>query len=164
MPGQFSTLCYYGNGPEESYVDRNSSQTIGVYRQSVNSQYYPYIRPQETGNKTALRWWKVVNDGGMGLCFHSDREFAASALNRLCDDLDDGADKYIRQSHGNLVGPRELTAVNIDGAQQGLGCIDSWKSEPRPQYMLEAGDYEFRFVVTPMRSDNFRGTYKKVDI
>lgn len=164
MPGQFSTLCYYGNGPEESYVDRNSSQTIGVYRQRVNSQYYPYIRPQETGNKTALRWWKVVNDGGMGLCFHSDREFAASALNRLCDDLDDGADKYIRQSHGNLVGTRELTAVNIDGAQQGLGCIDSWKSEPRPQYMLEAGDYEFRFVVTPMRSDNFRGTYKKVDI
>ena len=164
MPGQFSTVCYYGKGPGESYVDRNSSQIIGVYRQSVASQYYPYVRPQETGNRTALRWWKVVDDGGLGLCFHSDREFSASALDRLTADIDDGDDKYIHQSHGSLVEARRLTSVNIDGAQQGLGCIDSWKSEPRPQYMLPGGSYEFTFVVTPMRSDNFRGSYKNADI
>lgn len=164
MPGQFSTIHYYGKGPGESYIDRNSSQIIGIYDQSVSSQYYPYIRPQETGNKTALRWWKVVNDGGMGLCFHSDKEFSASALDRCIDDMDDGANKYIHQSHGNSVIPRPLTSVQIDGAQQGLGCIDSWKSEPRPQYMLPHGDYDFTFVVTPLRSDNSGGSYKNTDI
>ena len=164
MPGQFSTIRYYGKGPGESYMDRNAAQTIGVYNQSVSSQYYPYVRPQETGNKTALRWWKVVNDGGMGLCFHSDREFSASALDRLTDDMDDGADKYIHQSHGNSVNPRPLTSVQIDGAQQGLGCIDSWKSEPRPQYMLHHDNYDFTFVITPILSDNQNGSCKNADI
>ncbi len=164
MPGQFSTIRYYGKGPGESYMDRNAAQTIGVYNQSVSSQYYPYVRPQETGNKTALRWWKVVNDGGMGLCFHSDREFSASALDRLTGDMDDGADKYIHQSHGNSVNPRPLTSVQIDGAQQGLGCIDSWKSEPRPQYMLHHDNYDFTFVITPILSDNQNGSCKNADI
>ncbi|MDE7443203.1 MAG: DUF4981 domain-containing protein, partial [Muribaculaceae bacterium] len=135
MPRRFSTICYYGKGPSESYLDRNASQLLGIYRQSVSQQYYPYIRPQETGNKTSLRWWKVTDDGGCGLCFHSDREFSASALDRMPMTLDDGPDKYIHQSHGNSVEPLHLTAVNIDGVQQGLGCIDSWKSEPRQQYM-----------------------------
>ncbi len=164
MPKQFSTICYYGKGPGESYPDRDASQTIGIYRQSVADQYYPYVRPQETGNKTALRWWKVVNDGGCGLCFHSDREFSASALDRLPETLDDGDDKYIHQSHGNSVGPQGLTAVQISSAQQGLGCIDSWKSEPQAQYMLNPGDYEFTFVVTPMRSDNYQGSHKNAKI
>lgn len=164
MPAQFSTICYYGKGPGESYMDRNAAQLIGVYRQSVSEQYYPYVRPQETGNKTGLRWWKVVNDGGCGLCFHSDREFSASALDRLTDSMDDGYDKYIHQSHGNSVRPDALTSVQIDGAQQGLGCIDSWKSEPRPQYMLHPGEYDFTFIITPLRSDNYKGTYKKTNI
>ena len=164
MPQQFSTICYYGKGPDESYLDRNAAQLIDIYRQSVASQYYPYVRPQETGNKTALRWWKVVNDGGCGLCFHSDREFSASALDRRIESMDDGNNKYIHQSHGNSVRPEAVTSVQIDGAQQGLGCIDSWKSEPRPQYMLNAGEYEFTFVITPLRSDNYQGTYKRVNI
>lgn len=164
MPHRFANVCYYGKGPGESYVDRNSAQTIGVFRQSVGSMYYPYVRPQETGNRTELRWWKVVDDGGFGLCFHSDSAFSASALDRLPSDLDDGRDKYIRQSHGGAVGPRRLTSVTLDKAQQGLGCIDSWRSEPRRRYMLDYDDYEFTFVITPMLADNRLGSWRKTNI
>ncbi|WP_455585007.1 glycoside hydrolase family 2 TIM barrel-domain containing protein [Bacteroides sp.] len=164
MPRQYDRVCYYGKGPGESYIDRNAAQTIGVYRQSVDSQYYPYVRPQETGNKTELRWWKVVNEGGAGLCFHSDKAFSASALNRLMSDLDDGVNKYIHQNHGGTVDRRPFTSVQIDAQQQGLGGIDSWKSRPRDEYMMKYGDYSFTFVITPMLSDNYKGSYKKVDL
>ena len=164
MPRQYDRLCFYGKGPGESYFDRNAAQTIAVYRQSVDSQYYPYVRPQETGNKTELRWWKVINKGGAGLCFHSDKAFSASALNRLMSDLDDGPDKYIHQSHGGCVNIRPHTSVQIDALQQGLGGIDSWKSRPKDEYMMKHGDYNFTFVITPILSDNYKGSYKRINL
>lgn len=164
MPHRFANVCYYGKGPGESYVDRDAAQTIGIFRQTVSSMYYPYVRPQETGNRTALRWWKVVDDGGFGLCFHSDSAFSASALDRLPSDLDDGWDKYVRQSHGSAVPPRRLTSLSLDKVQQGLGCIDSWRSEPRRRYMLDYGDYEFTLVITPMLADNRHGSWRMTNI
>lgn len=93
MPENFNEVEYYGRGPVENYADRNHSTLIGKYRQTVAEQFYPYIRPQETGTKTDLRWWRVLNISGNGLQFVGDAPFSASALNYSIESLDDGVQK-----------------------------------------------------------------------
>lgn len=149
MPRHFDRIDYYGRGPVENYADRKYSQNIGRYRQLVKDQYYPYIRPQESGTKSDIRWWKVTDIDGRGLMIRSDIPFYASALNYLQEDLDDGLRKD--QRHSGELKPRGLTAVSVDGHQMGLGCQDSWGAWPWPQYLLPYGDYSFHFVLTPIR-------------
>lgn len=149
MPQQFDRIDYYGRGPVENYVDRKYSQNIGRYRQLVKDQYYPYIRPQESGTKSDIRWWKVVDIDGRGLMVRSDVPFYASALNYAQEDLDDGMAK--EQRHSGELKPREYTTVSIDGYQMGLGCKDSWGAWPWEQYRLPYGDYSFNFVLTPVK-------------
>ena len=93
MPKCFETVEYYGRGPVENYSDRNHSTDLGIYRQSVNEQFYSYIRPQETGTKTDIRWWKQLNAGGNGLKVVGDAPFSASALHYTICSLDDGDKK-----------------------------------------------------------------------
>ena len=90
MPLAFNEIEYYGRGPGENYSDRNHGAMIGKYRQTVEEQFYPYIRPQETGTKTDIRWWRLLNIGGNGLQFVSEAPFSASALNYTIESLDDG--------------------------------------------------------------------------
>ncbi len=149
MPGQFDRIDYYGRGPVENYADRKFSQHIGRYKQLVKEQYYPYIRPQESGTKSDIRWWKVVDIDGRGLLVRSDVPFYASALNYAQEDLDDGMAK--EQRHSGELKPREYTTVSLDGHQMGLGCKDSWGAWPWEQYRLPYGDYSFNFVLTPVK-------------
>ncbi|MFI3294941.1 MAG: glycoside hydrolase family 2 TIM barrel-domain containing protein [Rikenellaceae bacterium] len=147
MPGIYDEVKFYGRGPIENYIDRKESQPIGYYQQSVDDQYYPYIRPQESGTKSDLRWFKVLSPAGNGLEFYSNKPFSASALPYLTEDLDDGTQKDHRHS-GELV-KRDLTNIHIDGMQMGLGCEDSWGAVPRPEYRMPYGDYDFQFVIRP---------------
>lgn len=93
MPKTFETVEYYGRGPIENYSDRNHCTDLGLYRQSVDEQFYSYIRPQETGTKTDIRWWKQLNDAGRGLQIVADAPFSASALHYTIESLDDGWEK-----------------------------------------------------------------------
>ncbi len=149
MPEHFDRIDYYGRGPVENYVDRKYSQKIGRYRQLVKDQYYPYIRPQESGTKSDVRWWKVTDIDGRGLLVRSDVPFYASALNYLQDDLDDGIQK--EQRHSGELKSRELTTVSLDGYQMGLGCRDSWGAWPLPDYLLPYDNYTFNVVITPVQ-------------
>lgn len=149
MPGIYNTISFYGRGPGESYSDRKSSAKIGLYTQKVADQYYPYIRPQESGNKTDLRWFEVYAPGRKGLAFGSDIPFQASALPYFASDLDSGKDKSAHMHSGELT-PRNLTNIHIDGRQSGLGCRDSWGALPTPEHQLPYGDYSFSFVIRPM--------------
>lgn len=149
MPQHFDRIDYYGRGPVENYADRKYSQHIGRYRQLVKDQYYPYIRPQESGTKTDIRWWKVLDIDGRGLLIRSDNPFSASALNFLQEDLDDGLHK--EQRHSGELEPRKLTAVSFDLRQMGLGCINSWGAWPLPSYVLPYENYTFNFVLSPVR-------------
>lgn len=149
MPGCFDRIDYYGRGPIENYADRNSSQKLGRYQQTVKEQYYPYIRPQESGTKTDIRWWKLTDIDGRGLLLRSDAPFSASALNYLQEDLDDGESK--EQRHSGELKPRNLTTLSFDLKQMGLGCIDSWGAWPLQQYLMPYDDYTFRVVITPVR-------------
>lgn len=148
MPGIYDEIKFYGRGPHESYVDRKASQPIGQYDQKVSDQYYSYIRPQESGNKSDLRWFRVVSPAGNGLEIRSNKQFGASALDYLTEDLDDG--KWKDQRHSGELTPRNLTNVHIDALQMGLGCEDSWGAWPRSEYLLPYGDYDFQFVIRPL--------------
>lgn len=119
MPENFNEVEYYGRGPVENYADRNHSTLIGKYRQTVAEQFYPYIRPQETGTKTDLRWWRVLNISGNGLQFVGDAPFSASALNYSIESLDDGVQKD--QRHSPEVAKAPFTNLCIDKVQMGLG-------------------------------------------
>ncbi len=151
MPESFDAIEYYGRGPIENYADRNHSTFLGVYSQSVAEQFYPYIRPQETGTKTDVRYWKQLNSAGNGLMFEANDPFSISALNYSIDSLDDYPDKdRTPHSHGPLVKKSDFTNICIDKAQIGLGCVNSWGALPLPQYMLPYGEYSFTFTMQPV--------------
>lgn len=152
MPKEFSEVMYYGRGPIENYIDRNSSEFLGVYKNKVADEYYPYIRPQESGNHTDVRWFRVVNGQGRGLEFYGNAPIEASALNFLTEDLDDGTtkDKKIDRHSGDLI-ERPLTQVHIQQRQMGLGCVNSWGAWPREEYMMPYQDYDFTFAIKPVK-------------
>lgn len=147
MPEAYDRLQYYGRGPGENYADRKDSEFIGLYRQSVDEQFYPYIRPQENGTKSDLRWWHLSDIGGRGVTVTSDAPFSASALHYSIESLDEGPVK--RQGHSPEVEPQEEVSVCIDKVQYGLGCIDSWGQLPRPEYRIPYADYTFHVKVAP---------------
>ncbi len=147
MPQAFRAIDFYGRGPVENYIDRQGAARIGRYAQSVDDQYWGYVRPQESGNKSDLRWWRLTDPDGTGITIKSDAPFEASALPYAMDDLDDGLEKGQRHS-GSLV-KRDFVTLNIASRQMGLGCEDSWGAWPLREYLLPYGDYEFNFVLKP---------------
>ena len=149
MAREFDQVEFYGRGPVENYSDRNSSQFLGVYKSSVADQYFPYIRPQENGNKTDVRWWRVTNAEGLGLEFYSDAPLSMSSLNYTTADLDEGPQKH--NVHAGDLTPRPYTVVHIDKAQYGLACVNSWGATPLEPYKLHYGDYSYSFVIKPLR-------------
>lgn len=149
MPQTFETVTYYGRGPVENYADRNHSTPIGIYYQTVDEQFYPYIRPQETGTKTDIRWWSMLNPAGSGLKITAAAPFSASALHYTVESLDDGEAKD--QRHSPEIQKAPFINLLIDKAQMGLGCVNSWGALPLPQYMLPYEDYEFTFILSPVK-------------
>jgi beta-galactosidase len=152
MPAEYDAIKYYGRGPVENYCDRNSSEFIGVYNNKVADEYYPYIRPQESGNHTDVRWFRVTDASGKGLEFASNAPMEVSALNYLVEDLDDGPVKEKTWGHhsGDLV-PRKLTQVHIQQRQMGLGCVNSWGAWPLNDYLMPYKDYDFTYVIRPVK-------------
>lgn len=148
MPESFSSIEYYGRGPIENYSDRNHSTLLGIYNQKVADQFYPYIRPQETGTKTDIRYWKQLNNAGNGLEFIAENPFSASSLNYSIESLDGGKNKA--NTHSPEIRKVDYTNVLIDKAQMGLGCVNSWGALPLKEYLLPYGDYSFTFVMKPV--------------
>ncbi len=148
MPKRYDNIEFYGRGPIENYADRKNSAHVGHYRQSVEDQYYPYIRPQESGTKSDLRWWRVVTVSGSGLEFVSDAPFSASALDYTIESLDDGLEKD--QRHSEQVAKSPFTNVSVDKIQMGLGCVNSWSAEPLADYLVPYDDYTFNLIIRPV--------------
>ena len=146
LPKDFNAMQYYGKGPHENYLDRNYSAPVGLYNQTVSEQYYPYIRPQETGNKTAVRWLNLSNEK-LQLNVQSDDLLSVTALHILTEDLDDGLEK--NQRNAADIKERDLTSLKIDYKQMGVGGIDSWQSWPMEKYRLLDKNYQYQFKITP---------------
>ncbi len=149
MPRSFETIEYYGRGPIENYIDRNHCTDLGIYRQSVTEQFYSYIRPQENGTKTDIRWWRMINKAGNGIEVVAASPFSASALHYTIESLDEGWSK--QQGHSPEVEEADLTNLCIDKIQAGLGCVNSWGSIALPEYQVPYQDYEFTFILSPIQ-------------
>lgn len=146
MPASFENISYYGRVPMRTTPTAPNSALLGIYDQSVSSQFYPYIRPQETGAKTDVRWWSLTNVAGL-TTITAAQPFVATALHFSQEDLDDGEDKH--QRHSELLSPRDATFLSIDQAMSALGCIDSWGSMPLDKYRVKAQNRNLTILITP---------------
>lgn len=150
MPKAYNMLTYYGKGPGENYIDRNNGDRLGVYDAKVADQYWGYVRPQESGNKTEVRYWQVKDENGKGLEFYSFAPMECSTLNYLASDLDDGWDKNAHQSRSGDLTPRDFSVVKLAARQRGLACVNSWGAIPLEQYRMPYQDYSFTYVIRPL--------------
>lgn len=150
MAGSLSNIEFYGRGPWENYWDRKTASLVGIYKQTLKQQYFPYARPQESGNKTDIRYVNFTNAKGKGLQFiPEDNLLAFSALPYNLDDLDPETDK--KQYHsGELVERKEIYA-HIDMQQTGLQGIDSWGSAPLEKYRIPFADHRYAYYVIPIK-------------
>ena len=151
MPAAFDTIEFYGAGEHETYIDRKSSAKVGLYKQGVDEQFWPfYARPQECGAHCDLRWWRVADKAGRGFEVISDALFQANALPYPMAQFDIHSKDY--RKYAQRLEKDGNTYVNIDMAQMGLGCVTSWRSLPRPEYLLHyENTREFKFVLRPLK-------------
>ena len=148
MPEKYSTVEYYGRGPWENYIDRKDASVLGIYKSAVSAQYWGYVRPQESGNHTDVRWWSVYDPkSGAGLTVRGAKPMECSSLNFLPEDLDDGWEKHQRHS-GDLT-PRPFTVVRLCDRQMGVGGVHSWGTWPLNDYQMPYENREFTFVIAP---------------
>ena len=158
MSGEYSNIDYFGYGPHENYCDRYSSAVMGLFSQRVEDQYhYGYVRPQESGTKTQIKWMSVTDDNGLGFKMTSDVRFSASALpfhwtemdvyrlnNRQAHSLELKSKAFENQrSQGK-------TWVNVDLKQMGLACINSWGAWPLEEHLVIPQEYQFKLYISPV--------------
>lgn len=147
MPYTMEKSNYYGRGPIENYSDRKDCMRIGVYTDDADNQYFPYIRPQESGTKSDIRWWKQTDATGLGLQVKSCTPFYASAIHFDTEELDDGDDK--EQRHSSDLKKSKFTNLFLDSAHMGVGGENSWGAWPLEKYRVHYGNKTFTFTLIP---------------
>ena len=145
LPAEYDNREYYGRGPWENYSDRKTAAFIGVYQDNVKEQVMPYIRPQEFGYRTDVRWVKLTNESGAGLMVQGLQPLGMSALNVLTEDLDPGLTK--NQQHPTDIKARDLVCLHIDLGQRGLGGDNSWGALPHAPYRMTDKQYSYSYVL-----------------
>ena len=147
MPYTMEKSNYYGRGPIENYSDRKDCMRIAIYSDEADNQYFPYIRPQESGTKSDIRWWKQTDATGLGLQVKSCTPFYASALHFDTEELDDGDEK--EQRHSFDLKKSKFTNLFLDAAHMGVGGENSWGAWPLEKYRVHYGNKTFNFVLIP---------------
>ncbi len=169
MPHEFNRITWFGRGPHESYWDRKTSAFVDRYSGMVADQYWPYLRPQENGNKEDVRWMAITNSAGQGLLFMGQSLIAASAHHNIMEDFEslertDGRHREGKKPvnrHAVDVRERELTSINIDYRQMGVGGDNSWGAWTHPEYRLTEKEYSYSFRVRPVKKgDDFSAISK----
>ena len=148
LPYEMDKSQYYGRGPIENYSDRKECMNIGIYSDNADNQYFPYIRPQESGTKADIRWWKQTDAQGFGFMVKDCKPFYASAIHFDTDELDDGNDK--EQRHSFNLQKSKYTNLFLDGEHMGVGGENSWGAWPLEKYRIHYGDKSFSFAIIPL--------------
>lgn len=160
IPKNYDAVTYYGRGPWENYQDRKSSSFIDVYSSLIRDMYVPYIRPQENGNRTDVRWMALSNENNEGLLIAApvSQQLSITALHMLNEDFDitDGLDYSKNNKNANYskhttdIVERDLIQLNIDMQQRGLAGDDSWYSKPQKAYQIDAQQkHQYSFYLIP---------------
>ena len=142
-------VSWFGRGPQESYWDRKSGARVGRYHTSATDLFHPYIRPQETGNRTDARWVALGGTEGVGLLVVGDPVIDFSALFFEDEDLDEGETPIHR--HVWDLKPRDRVILDLDFGQMGVGGDTSWGGRTHPEYRLTPKAYRFRVRLVPLR-------------
>ncbi|MFV0590792.1 MAG: glycoside hydrolase family 2 TIM barrel-domain containing protein [Draconibacterium sp.] len=162
MPRKFDQMSWLGRGPQESYCDRKTGAFVGLYSGSVADQYWAYLRPQENGNKTDVRWIAITDNEGNGLQFTGMPLLEVSAHHNILEDFESRERTDGRQiegvpvvnRHTTDVKPRDLTSVNVDYKQMGVGGDNSWGAWTHDQYRLTDKEYSYSFRMTPLSKED----------
>ncbi|MBQ8492796.1 MAG: DUF4981 domain-containing protein [Alistipes sp.] len=149
FPQNYKNFTFYGRGPWENYSDRQESSLLGIYEQSTDEQLFPYVRPQESGNKTDVRWLELTNDKGVGVRVEGLQPLSVSAMPYRSEDLDPGLGMK-KQMHYSDIEPRREVVLHVDYAQRGLGGDNSWGMSPHDQYRLTGDRYEYGYIIRPI--------------
>ncbi|MDE3236664.1 MAG: DUF4981 domain-containing protein, partial [Bacteroidota bacterium] len=146
LPSFFTTIQYYGRGPWENYSDRNESAFVGLYKDDVKNQYCNgYIRPQESGYKTDVRWFSLTDQNGRGYRFEGIQPICFSAINHSTESLDPGMTK--KQQHPSDLPPDQNIHVQVDYKQRGVGGDNSWGALPHERYRLLDKKYTYSYTI-----------------
>ena len=148
LSNSYDHLEYFGRGPYENYQDRNQCAFVGRYAGKVAAQYVPYIRPQENGNKTGVRWFKLTDNKGDGLMVKGLQPLNFSTHHNSIQDFDYGSAKH--RKHTTNIKKRKAVFVNIDYKQRGVGGDNSWGALPYESYRLFPKNYKYGFVLLPV--------------
>ncbi|HKQ06473.1 MAG TPA: glycoside hydrolase family 2 TIM barrel-domain containing protein [Blastocatellia bacterium] len=143
VPGEFRTVTWFGRGPQENYWDRNTAAAVGQYSEQVENLFFPYIEPQESGNRTDVRWITLTNRNGFGLKATGMPLLSVSAWPFHMEELE-------RRKHPSEIVAAEDITVNLDDRQMGVGGDNSWGALQHPEYRLPAGPYRYRFRIEPV--------------
>ena len=175
LPAEMNQVTYFGRGPEENYIDRNAGTFVGLYKNTADNMYFPYVRPQENGHHTDTRWLTLSKKGGKGLTIYADNTIGFNALRNSIEDFDGEEATHRdyqwtnrnakelehdvetarnikpRHTHINDIRPRNFVEVCVDMKQMGVGGYDSWGAIPDPQYLIPANKkYKWGFTIVPM--------------
>ncbi|EGK02309.1 glycoside hydrolase family 2 TIM barrel-domain containing protein [Dysgonomonas gadei] len=146
LPKEYNDFTWYGRGPWENYVDRNADTFIGVWNGKVEDQAYPYYRPQETGNKTDVRWLTLKDKDGNGIKIYGAQPLSVSATNNRSEDLDPGMTK--KQQHWSDIISRKEVVLNVDLFQRGVAGLNSWGAQPLDEYRFKGKEYHYSFTIS----------------
>ncbi len=145
VPGQFSTMTWYGRGPHETYWDRKTGAALGVYSGPVDEQIHVYVRPQENGNKTDVRWVALTNQDGVGLLAVGMPLLNVSAWPFTMERLEEARHTFeLEQERDGSI------TVNLDYQQMGVGGDNSWGARTHPEYTLPPKPYSYCFRLAPI--------------
>ena len=164
LPQQYDELTWFGRGPHESYWDRKSSTKVDLFNGKVVDQYHPYVRPQENGNKTDVRWAVLSNKEGNGLMVIGDSLSINASHFRLWDWDNGNVGSANASSTGNIrttkqqwhtddMKPGDFVNLHIDYKQMGVGGRNSWGAQPLDKHQLPAKSYSFDFTLRPINSE-----------
>ena len=158
LPRAFDRMTWYGRGPFENYWDRNTAADVGLYRGSVADQYVAYVRPQENGYKTDVRWVSLTNTAGVGLLAVGMPHLSIGAHHNLLEDFDNPKAGYVARDeaenrHINDIKPRDLVSLDLDYRQMGVGGNNSWGMMTIDKYRLLDQSYRYTFRIRPFRGD-----------
>lgn len=145
LPKELDNFTWYGRGPWENYIDRHGDTFMGIWNGKVEEQAFAYYRPQETGNKTDVRWLTLVNKDGKGIKVTGAQPLSVSATNNKPEDLDPGTTK--KQQHASDVLPRPETVLCVDLFQRGVAGLDSWGAQPLDQYRFQGQEYTYSYTI-----------------
>ena len=144
VPRSLDNITWYGRGPHDTYWDRQEGAAFGIWSGPVTDFIHDFVRPQENGNKTGVRWVALSGENGVGLLAVGQPELYVSAWPYTSDDLE-------QATHINELPRRNTITLNLDYRQMGVGGDDGWSenARPRPQYRLPAQPYDYSFVLRP---------------